>query len=86
MIQFNTKTRLFLSCCSPAFELSFLSRLPRPFVILSFFHFLLLFFQEVIDIFEGVRDDQALRMAANLGFKGPLQRQVMGGLKALKLQ
>lgn len=33
--------------------------------------------QEVIDIFEGVRDDQALRMAANLGFKGPLQRQVM---------
>lgn len=34
--------------------------------------------QEVIDIFEGVRDDQALRMAANLGFKGPLERQVMG--------
>lgn len=33
--------------------------------------------QEVIDILEGVRDDQALRMAANLGFKGPLQRQVM---------
>lgn len=33
--------------------------------------------QEVIDIFEGMRDDQALRMAANLGFKGPLQRQVM---------
>lgn len=33
--------------------------------------------QEVIDIFEGVRDEQALRMAANLGFKGPLQRQVM---------
>lgn len=33
--------------------------------------------QEVIDIFEGVRDDQALGMAANLGFKGPLQRQVM---------
>lgn len=32
--------------------------------------------QEVIDIFEGVRDDQALRMAANLGFKGALQRQV----------
>ena len=40
--------------------------------------------QEVIDIFEGVRDDQALRMAANLGFKGPLQRQVMGAPKALK--
>lgn len=34
--------------------------------------------QEVIDIFEGVRDDQALRMAANLGFKGPLERQVIG--------
>lgn len=34
--------------------------------------------QEVIDIFEGVQDDQAVRMAANLGFKGPLQRQVMG--------
>lgn len=32
--------------------------------------------QEAIDIFEGVRDDQALRMAANLGFKGVLQRQV----------
>lgn len=32
--------------------------------------------QEVIDIFEGVQDDQALRMAANLGFKGALQRQV----------
>uniref|UniRef100_A0A8C2EF44 Succinate-CoA ligase, GDP-forming, beta subunit n=1 Tax=Cyprinus carpio TaxID=7962 RepID=A0A8C2EF44_CYPCA len=32
---------------------------------------------EVIDIFEGVRDDQALRMAANLGFKGPLEKQVM---------
>ncbi|XP_020347230.1 succinate--CoA ligase [GDP-forming] subunit beta, mitochondrial isoform X3 [Oncorhynchus kisutch] len=34
-----------------------------------------LIFKEVIDIFEGVRDDQALRMAANLGFKGPLERQ-----------
>ena len=33
--------------------------------------------QEVIDIFEGVRDDQALRMASNLGFKGPLETQVM---------
>lgn len=32
--------------------------------------------QEVIDIFEGVQDDQALRMAANLGFKGALQKQV----------
>lgn len=42
--------------------------------------------QEVIDIFEGVRDDQALRMAANLGFKGVLERQVFptyhhGGVK-----
>ena len=36
-----------------------------------------LLMQEVIDIFEGVRDDQALRMASNLGFKGPLERQVM---------
>uniref|UniRef100_A0A9J8BUN7 Succinate--CoA ligase [GDP-forming] subunit beta, mitochondrial n=1 Tax=Cyprinus carpio carpio TaxID=630221 RepID=A0A9J8BUN7_CYPCA len=36
-----------------------------------------LIFKEVIDIFEGVRDDQALRMAANLGFKGPLEKQVM---------
>ncbi len=49
---------------------------------LSRFHFFSLslslrILQEVIDIFEGVRDDQALRMAANLGFKGPLQRQVM---------
>lgn len=40
--------------------------------------------QEVIDIFEGVRDDQALRMAANLGFKGPLERQVMGLQKCLQ--
>lgn len=39
--------------------------------------------QEVIDIFDGVRDDQALCMAANLGFKGPLQRQVMRAFKAL---
>ena len=36
-----------------------------------------LLLQEVIDIFEGVREDQALRMASNLGFKGPLERQVM---------
>ncbi len=45
------------------------------FLLLSLSHLLP---QEVIDIFEGVRDDQALRMAANLGFKGPLERQVMG--------
>ncbi|GCB65523.1 hypothetical protein scyTo_0000428 [Scyliorhinus torazame] len=38
-----------------------------------------LIFKEVIDIFEGVRGDQALRMAANIGFKGPLQQQVLDG-------
>ena len=48
--------------------------------------FSLLFFQEPIDIFEGVRDDQALCMATNLGFKGPLQRQVMCAFKASKYQ
>lgn len=42
------------------------------------------FLQEAIDIFEGVRDDQALCMAANLGFKGPLQRQVCGCTEGLK--
>ncbi|XP_034023064.1 succinate--CoA ligase [GDP-forming] subunit beta, mitochondrial isoform X2 [Thalassophryne amazonica] len=38
---------------------------------------------EVIDIFEGVHDDQALHMAANLGFKGPLQRQAADQIKRL---
>uniref|UniRef100_A0A3Q4AC22 succinate--CoA ligase (GDP-forming) n=1 Tax=Mola mola TaxID=94237 RepID=A0A3Q4AC22_MOLML len=42
-----------------------------------------LIFKEVIDIFEGVRDDQALCMAANLGFKGPLQRQAADQIKRL---
>uniref|UniRef100_A0A9J7X4A7 succinate--CoA ligase (GDP-forming) n=1 Tax=Cyprinus carpio carpio TaxID=630221 RepID=A0A9J7X4A7_CYPCA len=42
-----------------------------------------LIFKEVIDIFEGVRDDQALRMAANLGFKGPLERQAANQIKRL---
>ncbi|KAI9521243.1 Succinate--CoA ligase [GDP-forming] subunit beta, mitochondrial, partial [Dissostichus eleginoides] len=42
-----------------------------------------LIFKEVIDIFEGVRDDQALRMAANLEFKGPLQRQAADQIKRL---
>ncbi|TWW61775.1 Succinate--CoA ligase [GDP-forming] subunit beta, mitochondrial, partial [Takifugu flavidus] len=42
-----------------------------------------LIFKEVIDIFEGVRDDQALRMAANLGFKGALQRQAADQIKRL---
>uniref|UniRef100_W5MVN3 Succinate--CoA ligase [GDP-forming] subunit beta, mitochondrial n=1 Tax=Lepisosteus oculatus TaxID=7918 RepID=W5MVN3_LEPOC len=42
-----------------------------------------LIFKEVIDIFEGVRDDQALRMAANLGFKGPLEGQAADQIKKL---
>uniref|UniRef100_A0AAX7UP12 Succinate-CoA ligase subunit beta n=1 Tax=Astatotilapia calliptera TaxID=8154 RepID=A0AAX7UP12_ASTCA len=42
-----------------------------------------LIFKEAIDIFEGVRDDQALRMAANLGFKGALQRQAADQIKRL---
>ncbi|KAI7794767.1 putative succinyl-CoA ligase [Triplophysa rosa] len=42
-----------------------------------------LIFKEVIDIFEGVRDDQALRMATNLGFKGPLERQAADQIKRL---
>uniref|UniRef100_A0A8C8JEW2 Succinate--CoA ligase [GDP-forming] subunit beta, mitochondrial n=1 Tax=Oncorhynchus tshawytscha TaxID=74940 RepID=A0A8C8JEW2_ONCTS len=42
-----------------------------------------LIFKEVIDIFEGVRDDQAVRMAANLGFKGPLERQAADQIKRL---
>ncbi|TNN43673.1 Potassium/sodium hyperpolarization-activated cyclic nucleotide-gated channel 4 [Liparis tanakae] len=39
--------------------------------------------EEVIDIFEGVQEDQALGMAANLGFKGPLQRQAADQIKRL---
>ncbi|KAM7402547.1 hypothetical protein PAMP_017775 [Pampus punctatissimus] len=42
-----------------------------------------LIFKEAIDIFEGVQDDQALRMAANLGFKGPLQTQAADQIKRL---
>ncbi|XP_076845295.1 LOW QUALITY PROTEIN: succinate--CoA ligase [GDP-forming] subunit beta, mitochondrial [Brachyhypopomus gauderio] len=42
-----------------------------------------LIFKEPIDIFEGVRDDQAQRMAANLGFKGPLQKQAAEQIKKL---
>uniref|UniRef100_A0A3B5LTD6 succinate--CoA ligase (GDP-forming) n=1 Tax=Xiphophorus couchianus TaxID=32473 RepID=A0A3B5LTD6_9TELE len=42
-----------------------------------------LIFKEVIDIYKGVQDDQALRMAANLGFKGPLQRQAADQIKRL---
>ncbi|KAM4654272.1 succinate--CoA ligase [GDP-forming] subunit beta, mitochondrial isoform 2-T2 [Amazona ochrocephala] len=35
-----------------------------------------LIFKEEIDIFEGIKDHQALQMAKNLGFKGPLQQKV----------
>uniref|UniRef100_A0A8C6YRL5 Succinate-CoA ligase GDP-forming subunit beta n=1 Tax=Nothoprocta perdicaria TaxID=30464 RepID=A0A8C6YRL5_NOTPE len=35
-----------------------------------------LIFKEEIDIFEGIKDHQALRMAENLGFRGTLQQQV----------
>ncbi|XP_057701404.1 succinyl-CoA ligase [GDP-forming] subunit beta, mitochondrial isoform X1 [Corythoichthys intestinalis] len=42
-----------------------------------------LIFKEVIDIFDGVQDDQAVRMAANLGFKGTLQRQAADQIKRL---
>ncbi|XP_078399806.1 succinate--CoA ligase [GDP-forming] subunit beta, mitochondrial isoform X2 [Cetorhinus maximus] len=42
-----------------------------------------LIFKEVIDIFEGVRGDQALRMAANIGFKGPLQQQAAEEIQKL---
>ncbi|XP_043933899.1 succinate--CoA ligase [GDP-forming] subunit beta, mitochondrial isoform X2 [Protopterus annectens] len=42
-----------------------------------------LIFKEVIDIFEGVRDDQAFRMAENLGFKGSLQQQAADQIKKL---
>ncbi|NP_001089908.1 succinate-CoA ligase, GDP-forming, beta subunit L homeolog [Xenopus laevis] len=42
-----------------------------------------LIFKEEIDIFEGVKDCQALRMADNLGFKGPLQQQAAEQIKRL---
>ncbi|KAJ7317051.1 hypothetical protein JRQ81_003213, partial [Phrynocephalus forsythii] len=42
-----------------------------------------LIFKEEIDIFEGVKDAQALRMAGNLGFKGPLQQQAADQIKKL---
>ncbi|XP_067907665.1 succinyl-CoA ligase [GDP-forming] subunit beta, mitochondrial isoform X2 [Heterodontus francisci] len=42
-----------------------------------------LIFKEVIDIFEGVRGDQALRMAANIGFKGLLQQQAAEEIQKL---
>lgn len=37
----------------------------------------MLLLQEEIDIFEGIKDRQALQMAKNLGFQGPLQQQVI---------
>ncbi|XP_072203161.1 succinate--CoA ligase [GDP-forming] subunit beta, mitochondrial isoform X2 [Excalfactoria chinensis] len=39
--------------------------------------------KEEIDIFEGVQDHQALQMAKNLGFKGPLQQQAADQIKKL---
>lgn len=69
----------FVSNYSPEFEPPVLSLTLVHNWFLSFCLSLSLqILQEVIDIFEGVHDDQALRMAANLGFKEPLQRQVMG--------
>ncbi|XP_033878967.1 succinate--CoA ligase [GDP-forming] subunit beta, mitochondrial [Acipenser ruthenus] len=40
-------------------------------------------FKEVIDIFQGVTDEQALCMAANLGFRGSLERQAADQIKKL---
>lgn len=37
---------------------------------------LFIFYQEQIDIMEGIKDSQAQRMAENLGFLGPLKNQV----------
>ncbi|XP_069499890.1 succinate--CoA ligase [GDP-forming] subunit beta, mitochondrial isoform X2 [Ambystoma mexicanum] len=42
-----------------------------------------LIFKEEIDIFEGVKECQAMRMADNLGFKGPLQHQAADQIKKL---
>uniref|UniRef100_A0A6P8P146 Succinate--CoA ligase [GDP-forming] subunit beta, mitochondrial n=1 Tax=Geotrypetes seraphini TaxID=260995 RepID=A0A6P8P146_GEOSA len=42
-----------------------------------------LIFKEEIDIFEGIKDNQALRMAENLGFDGPLQQQAADQIKKL---
>uniref|UniRef100_A0A8C5R574 Succinate--CoA ligase [GDP-forming] subunit beta, mitochondrial n=1 Tax=Leptobrachium leishanense TaxID=445787 RepID=A0A8C5R574_9ANUR len=42
-----------------------------------------LIFKEEIDIFEGIKDSQALRMADNLGFKGPLRQQAADQIKKL---
>ncbi|XP_048346724.1 succinate--CoA ligase [GDP-forming] subunit beta, mitochondrial [Sphaerodactylus townsendi] len=42
-----------------------------------------LIFKEEIDIFEGVREAQALKMAENLGFKGALRQQAADQIKKL---
>uniref|UniRef100_A0A8C5D8G8 Succinate--CoA ligase [GDP-forming] subunit beta, mitochondrial n=1 Tax=Gouania willdenowi TaxID=441366 RepID=A0A8C5D8G8_GOUWI len=42
-----------------------------------------LIFKETIDIIEGLQEEQALRMASNLGFKGSLQRQAADQIKRL---
>ncbi|XP_071612359.1 succinate--CoA ligase [GDP-forming] subunit beta, mitochondrial isoform X1 [Heliangelus exortis] len=42
-----------------------------------------LIFKEEIDIFEGIKDLQALQMAKNLGFNGPLQQQAADQIKKL---
>ncbi|XP_015496590.1 succinate--CoA ligase [GDP-forming] subunit beta, mitochondrial isoform X1 [Parus major] len=42
-----------------------------------------LIFKEEIDIFEGVKDHQALQMAKNLGFQGSLQQQAADQIKKL---
>ena len=39
---------------------------------------LLICWQEPIDIFAGLTDEQAMRMADNLKFKGDLQKEVFG--------
>uniref|UniRef100_A0A803V8A3 succinate--CoA ligase (GDP-forming) n=1 Tax=Ficedula albicollis TaxID=59894 RepID=A0A803V8A3_FICAL len=42
-----------------------------------------LIFKEEIDIFEGIKDRQALQMAKNLGFQGPLQQKAADQIKKL---
>ncbi|XP_069875023.1 succinate--CoA ligase [GDP-forming] subunit beta, mitochondrial [Dipodomys merriami] len=42
-----------------------------------------LIFKEQIDIFEGIKDSQAQRMAENLGFLGPLKNQAADQIKKL---
>lgn len=42
-----------------------------------------LIFKEPIDIFEGIRQDQAFRMAANIGFKGPQQQKAAEQIQKL---